>query len=385
MTRTLVSLSTSALAAVGIVVSTTAGCSGNFIEIGDLDASGSTSLSGSGGGTSSSAGTSSSGVSASSSGTGSSSTSSGAHSSSSGSHSSSSGTGSGSGGISSSSGSGSSSGGASSSSGSGSSSGGGSCCPSNWYLYQCSFPDGGKGFACHNPQLGCASSLTCGQGCDPVVTGSCGGGSSSSGGNSSSSGSSSSSSGGNSSSSSGGSTGLQWYTTCGPPVQGCFPPDGGLRDDAGAPCPPLGSSCSTQGELCGTSGPYACPVGEICSNQPMRICPVSSRKYKDDIQYVDAAGLQQLHDETLGIRLATYNYKPQVADPSPKHLGFIIEDRPPQSSAVDWSRERVDLYGYLSMVVATMQVQEKEIAELRQQLEVAQGRAQEQEPVCAAK
>lgn len=121
----------------------------------------------------------------------------------------------------------------------------------------------------------------------------------------------------------------------------------------------------------------------------MRICPVSSRKYKDDIQYVDAAGLQQLHDETLGIRLATYNYKPQVADPNPKHLGFIIEDRPQQSSAVDWSRERVDLYGYLSMVVATMQVQEKEIAELRRQLEVAQGRAQEQEPaqslVCAAR
>jgi hypothetical protein len=119
----------------------------------------------------------------------------------------------------------------------------------------------------------------------------------------------------------------------------------------------------------------------------MRICPISSRKYKDDIQYVDAAGLQQLHDETLGIRLATYNYKPQVADANPKHLGFIIEDRPPQSPAVDWSHERVDLYGYLSMVVATMQVQEREIAELRRQLSSAQSRAQEpqQAPVCAAK
>jgi hypothetical protein len=112
-------------------------------------------------------------------------------------------------------------------------------------------------------------------------------------------------------------------------------------------------------------------------------CPISSRKFKDDIQYVDSAGLQQLHDETLGIRLATYNYKPQVADPNPKHLGFIIEDRPPQSSSVDWSHERVDLYGYLSMVVATMQVQEKEIAELRQQLELA--RSMGQTPMCADK
>jgi hypothetical protein len=120
----------------------------------------------------------------------------------------------------------------------------------------------------------------------------------------------------------------------------------------------------------------------MCSDHDPRTnpggCPISSRKYKDDIQYVDGAGLQQLHDETLGIRLATYNYKAQIADPNPKHLGFIIEDRPPQSSAVDWSHERVDLYGYLSMVVATMQVQEREIAELRQELEHAR------EGVCVA-
>jgi hypothetical protein len=102
------------------------------------------------------------------------------------------------------------------------------------------------------------------------------------------------------------------------------------------------------------------------------MCPISSRNFKDDIRYVDSAGLQELHDETLGIRIATYNYKPQVADPGPTHLGFIIEDRPPRSSAVDWSHDRVDLYGYLSMVVATMQIQEKEIAELRQELDLAQ-------------
>ena len=161
--------------------------------------------------------------------------------------------------------------------------------------------------------------------------------------------------------------------TCGAPVCRVGSGDGGpLTDDGGAPCPPLGSSCSAQGQTCGDPATAPCGAVEICDTQQQRICPVSSRKFKDDIQYVDSAGLQHLHDETLGIRLATYNYKAQIADPNPKHLGFIIEDRPPQSSAVDWSHERVDLYGYLSMVVATMQVQEKEIAELRRELDRAQ-------------
>jgi hypothetical protein len=49
----------------------------------------------------------------------------------------------------------------------------GACCPVTWSMYQCQFPDGGTGLACHNPAMGCASSLTCGQGCDPVVSGRC--------------------------------------------------------------------------------------------------------------------------------------------------------------------------------------------------------------------
>jgi len=47
------------------------------------------------------------------------------------------------------------------------------CCPTNFDLYSCQQPDGGMGLACHNPALGCASSLTCGQGCDPEVSGRC--------------------------------------------------------------------------------------------------------------------------------------------------------------------------------------------------------------------
>jgi hypothetical protein len=127
------------------------------------------------------------------------------------------------------------------------------------------------------------------------------------------------------------------------------------------------------GQGCGTpSANVNCGATEVCDNHdPTNTkfgCPISSREFKNEIEYVGDNGLQQLHDETLAIRLATYRYKSQYADPNPKHLGFIIEDHPPQSPAVDWSHDRVDMYGYLSMVVATMQVQEKEIQDLRAQL-----------------
>jgi hypothetical protein len=126
------------------------------------------------------------------------------------------------------------------------------------------------------------------------------------------------------------------------------------------------------GQTCGTPSADNCGVSLVCASQDPKAtpfgCPISSRTYKDGISYVDDAQLQQLHDEALGIRLATYTYKPQVADPNPTHLGFIIEDNV-ESPAVDKTLSRVDLYGYVSMVVAGMQVQEKEIARLRSDLE----------------
>jgi hypothetical protein len=113
-------------------------------------------------------------------------------------------------------------------------------------------------------------------------------------------------------------------------------------------------------------------VIEICEDRdPSKgPCPISSAKFKNNIQYVSNAELAQLHDDTMRVRLATYNYKGQFGNPDVKHLGFIIEDNP-QSLAVDRGNDRVDMYGYLSMVVAAMQVQEKEIADLRQQIEDA--------------
>jgi len=170
----------------------------------------------------------------------------------------------------------------------------------------------------------------------------------------------------------GAATDLRWYLTCGDPV--CPAPSfdaslqtDGAVEDAGT-CPGIGASCSTMGQTCG--GPTSCNSVETCLDHDPQTaggCPISSRKFKDDIEYLDPTQLERMHDEVLRVRLATYNYKGQYADPNPKHLGFIVEDNP-QSLAVDRGHDRVDLYGYLSMVVAAMQVQEKEIAALKQEL-----------------
>jgi hypothetical protein len=100
----------------------------------------------------------------------------------------------------------------------------------------------------------------------------------------------------------------------------------------------------------------------------LRGCPISSAKFKSDIRYLEPGDLERLRDETLKFHLANYRYKPEFTnDPDAERLGFIIEDNP-QSPAVIQGHDRVDLYGYMSMVVATLQVQQKEIQSLRKQL-----------------
>jgi hypothetical protein len=49
----------------------------------------------------------------------------------------------------------------------------GKCCPAGYEIHTCSLSGGGMGQACHNPAEGCASSLTCGVGCDYITTGPC--------------------------------------------------------------------------------------------------------------------------------------------------------------------------------------------------------------------
>lgn len=164
----------------------------------------------------------------------------------------------------------------------------------------------------------------------------------------------------------------QWYKTCGDPVcRGYTPPTG----VALCTTEKLGDSCATVGQQCdpkdGCNALYRCAT----SDPTMQTggCPISRQKYKTDIAYLDDAARQRFADELQTIKLATYRYK----GGGPTHLGFIIEDHEP-SVSIDAARDQVDLYSYTSLAVAALQVQERqiralreEIAELRRQLRPA--------------
>jgi hypothetical protein len=100
----------------------------------------------------------------------------------------------------------------------------------------------------------------------------------------------------------------------------------------------------------------------------------SRRSVKDEITYVDDAERAALANEALAIPLATYRYK-REPEGARRHLGFIIDDQPATSPAVDAQREHVDLYGYATMLLAATQEQDKEIRDLRARLDAVERRA----------
>jgi endosialidase-like protein len=172
----------------------------------------------------------------------------------------------------------------------------------------------------------------------------------------------------------------------------CGPDPSCARCTTGACC---GTACCAPGEWCDTSGASptcrcgangACTGVTTCaSGGPAQIggasgtdscgficcgggtpCPLSRRVFKRDIENLDEAGLQRVYDDLRNLRLTTYAYK---ADPqqAKRHLGFIIDDtKTPYPINADGNT--VDLYGYLSMAVAAIQVQSREIEELRAEL-----------------
>jgi hypothetical protein len=100
-------------------------------------------------------------------------------------------------------------------------------------------------------------------------------------------------------------------------------------------------------------------------------CPVSRRAAKRDIRPVPAEELARLYDELRRIQLNTYRYRDQP-DASPRRLGFIIDDTA-APEAIDPSGDRVDLYGYLSMAVGAVQIQAREIEELKARVRALEG------------
>ena len=95
---------------------------------------------------------------------------------------------------------------------------------------------------------------------------------------------------------------------------------------------------------------------------------ISKRAAKKDIIYVDDEEREAIARQALGVSLAPYRYKNEPRD-ARRRLGFIIDDQPNPSPAVLEDRTHIDEYGYTSMLLATVQQQAKELAELRRRIE----------------
>lgn len=154
---------------------------------------------------------------------------------------------------------------------------------------------------------------------------------------------------------------LSYFTTCGYPVcNNDWQPTDGV---------PLcttekeGGACTVEGQKCDAKA--GCGQFLLCTatDPKLQTCPKSRAKFKSDVRYVDSAERQRLAAELLDTRLATYRYTAAGVN-GPRHLGLMIDDQP-HSNAVDAQRDMIDLYGYLSLSVATLQEQQKQIEALR--------------------
>lgn len=152
-----------------------------------------------------------------------------------------------------------------------------------------------------------------------------------------------------------------WYTTCGDPVcQGYTGPFDGvpLCDDEaeGAQCSRLGATCDPENDCnallqCAAEDPKDQTGG----------CPISRRRHKTAVQYLDEGARKTAAEQVWSTRLAEWRYTWDAPDRRP-HLGFLIDDQE-TSPAVAADGEHVDLYGYTSLTVAALQ--EEHAARLR--------------------
>lgn len=160
---------------------------------------------------------------------------------------------------------------------------------------------------------------------------------------------------------------LQYFTTCGDPV--CM---GYTKPEGVPPCTPEqmeGSPCEVEGTTCDPVSD--CNALLVCASKDPKQneggCPISRAKFKTDIEYLAPADLERHAAELAALRLATYRYRDAPAS-APPRLGIILEDDE-RAVWVDARHDRVDLYGYASLAVATLQVQQRQIAELRAEVE----------------
>jgi hypothetical protein len=159
---------------------------------------------------------------------------------------------------------------------------------------------------------------------------------------------------------------LRWYSTCGDPACGGYngpwegvPACGEITE---------GDACEVEGESCDFMSD--CNAQMICAvMDPKQVeggCPISRSRFKQDIDYLDAAEREGYYRQLLEIDLATYRYRER--SDRKLQLGVILEDNE-QAVWTDPANDRVDLYGYSSLAVAGVQAQAAELAALRAELD----------------
>jgi len=147
----------------------------------------------------------------------------------------------------------------------------------------------------------------------------------------------------------------------------CF--GGGYRDKGYEKCSNdiRGTACPTKGTICEITDDD-CNGLLKCMDEPVGLGPISQRQHKEKISYLSKQDLAGQYQTLREIKLARYRYKWDA--PETERLGFIIDDieNVEQCAAVTENLDRVDLYGYVSMAVAAIQVQTKEIENLKAQM-----------------
>jgi hypothetical protein len=159
---------------------------------------------------------------------------------------------------------------------------------------------------------------------------------------------------------------LRWYATCGDPVCGISPDPSNDPNIPDCTTEEFGDPCTNEGEQC--DGMLSCGASLICTDsdptQRPGGCPISRARFKDEIAYLNSQQLTAYHEQLMSLPLAAYRYR--HAPGAGPQLGFIIEDIEP---SVAVSGDHVNMYGYLSMAVAAIQVQQQQIASLQRELE----------------
>ncbi len=166
------------------------------------------------------------------------------------------------------------------------------------------------------------------------------------------------------------------------PVGTCTRPPVWQCNAAPAGCPAvsprLGDACANEGRRCeygcnSPGGALQCTDG-VWVRGTFENCPISTRRLKRDIAYVSPAEADALAAQLRATRLATYFYEHPGMDGQRRRLGFILEDQP-HGFAVDPERSQVDLYGFTSLLVATVQSQDRTIRALERRVTQLEGRA----------